>query len=152
MPEAEYVALRRMKVQELGDDGEPVLVDGRPVLRTLAPGDPIPEAKTWRNLYKEIRAGRVGLAGTGFGGPALADSLRRSPLPGHNPKPRAKTARKAAGKKKAGRKGGRKAQRKAGGRAAGTRSAGDVAVANATGHDQRYRPLGVGREDADLEE
>lgn len=136
MPEAEYVALRRMKVQEFGDDGEPILEDGRPVLRQLAPGDPIPEARTWRNLYKEIRAGRVGLAGTGFGGPALADSLKRSPLPGHNPKPR-------------GRKRGR---RKAG----GTMSAGEVATSNATGLSPSERaegaPKSVSREDLDPEE
>jgi hypothetical protein len=152
MPEAEYVALRRMKVQQLGDDGEPVLVDGRPVLRTLAPGDPIPEAKTWRNLYKEIRAGRVGLAGTGFGGPALADSLRRSPLPGHKPAARKPAAKKKAARKTA-KKGGRAAQKAARKRGGGTMSAGEVAVANATGAPQAEgAPRSVSREDLDPEE
>ena len=142
MPEAEYVALRRMKVQELGEDGEPVLVDGRPVLRVVAAGDPIPEAKTWRNLYKEIRAGRVGLAGTGFGGPALADSLRH-PLPGHKPKARKKPAarKKTAAKKRA--RGGR--------RAGGSMSASEVALANANA-GLEGAPKGVSRGDADLEE
>lgn len=135
MPEAEYVALRRMKVHEVDENGENKLDEnGRAILRELAAGDPIPEAPTWRNLYKEIRAGRVGLAGTGFGGPALADSLKRSPLPGHKPRPR-----------KRGRR-----------RAGGAMSAGEVAVANATGRKVRDpvegAPKGVSREGDDLEE
>ena len=74
----EYIALKRMKVQERNEDGSPRLGEnGRAVMRELSPGDPIPEAKDWSNLWREVRAGRVGLAGTALAGPALADSMRR---------------------------------------------------------------------------
>lgn len=78
-PQFSYVALKRMKVHELDADGQPVPPgeNGRPVMRQLQPGDPIPEAVHWKNLWREVRAGRVGMAGTPLSGPALADSLRR---------------------------------------------------------------------------
>ena len=73
-----YVALKQMDVHELNDDGSNRIGDdGRPVIRKCLPGDPIPEAVTWKQLWREVRAGRVGLAGTPFSGPALADSMRR---------------------------------------------------------------------------
>ncbi len=87
----EYIALKRMKVQECEEDGSPKLGEnGRPVMRELQPGDPIPEAGEWSNLWREVRAGRVGLAGTALAGPALADSMRRQV----NRKPKGKRARR----------------------------------------------------------
>lgn len=114
MSEVEYVALKRMKVQELDEAGEPVLVDGRPVLREVAPGELLPEAAGWGNLYKEVRAGRVGMKGTPVAGPALADAHRRRI---HLEKPAPK----------------RKATRKATRRSEGSMSADEAAVARATG-------------------
>lgn len=77
---AEYIALKRMQVHELDEEGEPrVGDDGRPILRKLAPGDPIPEAEHWSNLWREVKSGRVGLKGTALAGIALADSMRRDP-------------------------------------------------------------------------
>jgi hypothetical protein len=99
MAEAEYVALRRMTVHELDDQGEPRLGgDGRPILRELGPGDPIPEAGSWSNLWREVRAGRVGLAGTPFSGPALADSMRRKAADTGRPQRPTRRRHKAAAK------------------------------------------------------
>lgn len=131
MPEAEYIALKRMKVQELDQDGNTVLVDGRPVLRVVQPGDPIPEAASWANLYKEVRAGRVGFAGSPLaGGPAVAD-LRRAELTQGGTSKAAQTAQKR--KKDADRKKAARKKAAAAKRASGASAAGDVAVANATG-------------------
>ena len=77
---AEYIALKRMQVHELDEEGEPrVGENGRPILRKLAPGDPIPEAEHWNNLWREVKAGRVGMKGTALAGIALADGMRRNP-------------------------------------------------------------------------
>lgn len=113
--EAEYVALKRMKVQECDENGDAILDEnGRPRIRVCLPGDPIPEATSWRNLWREVRAGRVGIKGTPFAGPALADSMRRMHA---NPgKPRRKKARR---------------RRKL--------DAGEVATANATGQEPPVR-------------
>ena len=101
MAEYEYVALKRMTVHELDAQGEHRLGgDGRPIMRECGPGDPIPEAGSWKNLWREIRGGRVGLAGTPFGGPALADSMRRQSAdrtrPARPTRRREKPAAKAA--------------------------------------------------------
>ncbi len=77
MQEIGYIALRKMTVHELDDEGRPRYKGDRPIVRECAPGDPLPEAKTWSNLWREVRAGRVGMAGTALTGPALADSMRR---------------------------------------------------------------------------
>ncbi len=128
MPEAEYIALKRMKVQELDEDGNSILVDGRPVLRQVVPGDPIPEANGWSNLYKEVRAGRVGFAGSPLaGGPVVAD-LHRAELTKGGTSKTAQQRKKDADRKKATRKKAAEAKR-----AAGASAAADVALANATG-------------------
>lgn len=97
MAEAEYIALKTLQVHELDEDGEPKLGnDGRPVLRICKPGDPIPEATSWNSLWKEVRCGRVGMAGTALAGPALADSMRRKLADAGRPKNR--RGKKAAAK------------------------------------------------------
>lgn len=96
---AEYIALKRMKVHELDDEGEPrVGEDGRPVLRYLAPGDLIPEAEHWNNLWREVKAGRVGMKGTALAGIALADGMRRNP--DRAPRARAKSPKGEKGAKR----------------------------------------------------
>ena len=96
---AEYIALKRMKVHELDEEGEPRLgEDGRPILRMLAPGDPIPEAERWNNLWREVKAGRVGMKGTALAGIALADGMRRNP--DRAPRARPKSAKGAKGAKR----------------------------------------------------
>lgn len=109
--EQQYIALKRMKVQERDENGDSVLENGRPVMRELAPGDLIPEAGSWKNLWREVRAGRVGLAGTPFAGPALAHSMQRRQS---DSKPQAK----------------RRRRRKL--------TAGEVAHANATGQAPKH--------------
>lgn len=105
---ATYIALKRMQIQELEEDGTTKLKDGRPVVRIALPGDRIPEAIHWRNLWREVKTGRVGLEGTALTGPALADSMRRhfsdeTPAPtGRRPSARKKAAKKSA--KKSGRR------------------------------------------------
>lgn len=94
-----YVALKRMIVHELNEDGSNRLgEDGRPLVRQCQPGDPIPEALSWKNLWREVRAGRVGLAGTPFAGPALADSMRRQ-LADRQARPKSQAETGAAGRR-----------------------------------------------------
>ncbi len=105
MEESSYIALKRMQVHELEADGSNKLgEDGRPVMRECMPGDPVPEAITWRNLWREVRGGRVGLAGTALTGPALADSMRRQIASGSKKQARRKTtsttAKKSARKRR----------------------------------------------------
>jgi hypothetical protein len=113
--EFDYIALRRCTVQELDGDGNPVPPgeDGRPITRVCEPGDSIPEARHWKNLWREVRQGRVGLAGTPLAGPALADSMRRQITPGATPE-RGREARASRRRKRAA-------------------TAGEAAVARATG-------------------
>lgn len=60
----EYIALRSLKVQELDDAGAVKRDDkGRPQIRVVAPGQPCPEAAHWKNLAREVAAGRIGIAG-----------------------------------------------------------------------------------------
>ena len=74
---ADYVALRRLNVQELDSGGEPLLDEGgTPKVRVCEPGDPIPEAIHWPNLEKWIRMKRVGLPGTVLPGGGKAASAR----------------------------------------------------------------------------
>ncbi len=104
---ATYVALKRMKIQELEPDGTTRLEDGRPVMRLVSPGDLIPEANSWRNLWREVKAGRVGLQGTALTGPALADSMRRQTNQSSPASVRGrpkKTAKKSSAKKAASKK------------------------------------------------
>lgn len=96
---AEYIALKRMKVHELDEEGEPrVGENGRPILRELAPGDLIPEAEHWNNLWREVKAGRVGMKGTALAGIALADGMRRNP--DRAPRVRAKRGKSTKGAKR----------------------------------------------------
>ncbi len=95
---AEYIALKRMQVHELDEEGgRRVGENGRPILRKLAPGDPIPEAEHWNNLWREVKAGRVGMKGTALAGIALADGMRRNP----DRVPRARAKRAKSAKRKA---------------------------------------------------
>jgi len=92
---AEYIALKRMKVHELDAEGEPKLNgEGRPILHQLNPGDLIPDAEKWRNLWREVKAGRVGLKGTALAGVALAEGMRRDP--DRAPPVRSRAKRKAS--------------------------------------------------------
>lgn len=96
----EYIALKRMQVHELDEEGEPRVGEGgRPILRQLAPGDPIPEAEHWNNLWREVKAGRVGMKGTALAGIALADGMRRNP--DRAPRARAKSGKGKGAKRKA---------------------------------------------------
>lgn len=75
---AEYVALKRLQVCELNPDGSTKIgSDGRPVMRWCMPGDPAPEAATWKNLDKYVRTGSIGLKGLGLTGPGLAETIAR---------------------------------------------------------------------------
>lgn len=125
----EYVALKRMKVQELDAEGQPRLGEnGRPIMRECAPGDLIPEATTWKSLWREVRAGRVGLKGTALSGPAIADSMRRQVASTPTPRRKATGSKKGTRKRKAKAKATREARRR---RVAMT--ADESAVARATG-------------------
>ncbi len=139
MAETEYIALKRMKVQEVDEAGEPVLGEnGRPILRQVGPGEVIPEAGSWSNLYKEVRAGRVGFAGTPLAGPALADAHRQK-LARQKPAPaRKKAAKRPVRPKPKGTLGGKR----------GSLTAEDAALARANAEAPQ---LGVSRE-GDAEE
>lgn len=67
-----YIALRAMRVHELNDDGSPKQgPDGRPVLREVKPGEPCPEAASWKNLHREVLAGRIGIQGMPLAGASV---------------------------------------------------------------------------------
>ena len=131
-----FVALRRMKVHSADEHGELLFDDdGRPVLRVCMPGDPIPEAGSWRNLLREIIGNRVGVAGSALTGATLAASVNRAQTGPARPTPATVAAGKAAEKSKAeaasaakpAKPGDDKRRRRR------RRSAADVAVENATG-------------------
>ncbi len=131
---ADYIALRRMAVQELNGDGSNKLgADGRPVTRQCEPGDPLPEALHWGNLHREVRAGRVGLAGIGhqLTGPALAESIRGKIIEDGKRNQATATAAKAA-KSEAPKKAERKRRAHEDARATQDKAAA-VAIENATG-------------------
>lgn len=133
-----YIALKRMKVHERDEAGEPILDadTGRPVLRELAPGDTIPGAADWRNLWREIKAGRVAPAGTPLEGGNLAMTKDRRTIDARAAarKRTAKGARKKAS--------GKRASRKRGGASQSASGPALPSVAPATGAS----PLGVSRE------
>ncbi len=129
--QATYIALKRLKVHELNEDGSNRIgADGRPVMRTCIPGDLIPEATTWSNLWREVRAGRVGLAGTALTGPSLADSMRRR-IADRATRPKS-GPEAAAGRTREGRKRRAKQSRES--------QAADAAVEQATGQEVVDKP------------
>lgn len=86
----DYVALRRLRVQELDSSGEPIAdADGRPKVRICEPGDPVPEAIHWPNIDKWVKAQRIGPPGT---------ALPKGSATRSRPKPR----RKRGGTKRKG--------------------------------------------------
>lgn len=66
--ERAFIALRRLKVQALDEDGKPRFDEGPDgekirVEEWREPGDPVPEAKAWPNLRAFVNCGHVGLEG-----------------------------------------------------------------------------------------
>ncbi len=107
----DYVALRRLRVQELDSSGEPIAdADGRPKVRICEPGDPVPEAIHWPNIDKWVKAQRIGPPGTAL------------------PKGRATRSRRKASQKRGG------AKRAAGGESSGAEDG--AGAANAQAPDQ----------------
>ena len=125
MADPTYVALKPLKVHCLEADGTPKYDDetGRPVMRKCAPGDPIPEAVYWPTLWREVRAGRVGMEGSPLPGPGLTRADRNRVE--RSVKPRAKKASR--------RRRGRQAS-------TGEMTADEVAVAQATGEVPPEQP------------
>ena len=125
MADPTYVALKPLKVHCLEADGTPKYDDetGRPVMRQCVPGDLIPEAVYWPTLWREVRAGRVGLEGSPLAGPALSREDRNRVE--RSVKPRAKKASR--------RRRGRQAS-------TGEMTADEVAVAQATGEVPPEQP------------
>lgn len=110
-----YIALRRMRIHELDEAGESRLDEtGRPILRELAPGDPIPGADKWRNLWREIKAGRVAPAGTALEGGSFAERQTARLTDARNAARKQVARRKRTKRKKAARKRGGGSQSAAG--------------------------------------
>ena len=101
-----YIALRRMKVHELDEAGVKVLdaETGRAVMREIAPGEPIPGAHEWRNLWREIKAGRVAPEGTPLHGDTYAERQERRLLASRAAARKQVAKRKRTKRKKATRK------------------------------------------------
>ena len=65
--EPQFVALRTMKVQTLDATGKSVPDPerpNRPTIRTVQPGDPVPEARFWRKQDRELKLGRIAPVGS----------------------------------------------------------------------------------------
>lgn len=96
MADPTYIALKPLKVHCLDAEGTPTYdaETGRPIMRQCVPGDPIPEAVYWSNLWREVRYGRVGMEGTPLAGPGLTRRHRKMVERSVKPKPKASRRRR----------------------------------------------------------